>query len=98
MLDSLKSSYRRCSVYIHGDVTTSDLLPTQIIYSDEIVSEWLTIGQACMTSMLHIAMVRYYLDLTPEQRGKVESSLEDERFSSLISVRRLIGLPVESDS
>ncbi|HEY1212655.1 MAG TPA: hypothetical protein VGE93_03385 [Bryobacteraceae bacterium] len=94
MLNSLRQAYRRCSEYIHGNIPTSQLLPTEISYRDDITKEWLTVADSTLTAIIHCLMVRYYKDLPPTQRGAVEGSLEDH-FSHLVSVRKLLGLPVE---
>lgn len=94
MQENLRSSYRRCSEYIHGNVSTSQLLPTSIQYSDEVVKEWLEVSARILRTILHALMVRYYKDFNSEQRLRVEASLEDS-ISHLASVKALLGLHVE---
>ncbi|MGP4008731.1 hypothetical protein [Streptomyces sp. 4N124] len=94
MLDSLKQAYRRCSEYIHGNVSTSQLLPTHISYREDIAKEWLSVAASSLTAAIHCLMVRYYKDLPQAEKGVVEGSLEDH-FSHLISTRQLLGLPLE---
>jgi hypothetical protein len=93
-IESLKKSYRRCSEYIHGNVSTSRLLPADISYREEVLREWLAVGQTTLLSVLHCFMVRYYNDFKEVQRQAVEGSLE-EHFSHYSSVRKLLGLPME---
>ena len=94
MLTSLKQAYRRCSEYIHGNIPTSQLLPTEISHRDDIIKEWLSVADSTLTAIIHCLMVRYYKDLSQSQRASVEGSLEDH-FSHLISARKLLGLPLE---
>ncbi|MFH8219309.1 hypothetical protein ACH4C2_10440 [Streptomyces sp. NPDC018057] len=96
MLSKLKQVYRRCSEYIHGNVSTSRMLPTEITYRDEITAEWLTVASSALMTVIHCLMVRYYKDLTSIQKGAVEGSLEDHYFH-LISVRTLLDLPLEAN-
>ena len=96
MLTSLKQAYRRCSEYIHGNVSTSQMLPPEISYREDIVKEWLLTADSTLTAIIHCLLVRYYKDLTQDQRGAVEGSLEDH-FSNLISVRKLLDLPREEN-
>ncbi|MFE6481433.1 hypothetical protein ACFVGN_00595 [Streptomyces sp. NPDC057757] len=93
-LTSLKRAYRRCSEYIHGNIPTSQLLPTDLSYKDDITEEWLSVAESSLTAALHCLMVRYYKDLPQSQKATVEGSLEDH-FSHLVSVRRLLGLPLD---
>ena len=94
MLDSLRNSYRRCSEYIHGNVSTSQMLPARIEYSDAVLKEWLEVAARTLRTVLHAFMVRYYKDFNDEQRHGVEASLEDS-ISHLSSVKSLLGLHVE---
>ncbi|MFJ7997319.1 hypothetical protein ACIQ7D_09240 [Streptomyces sp. NPDC096310] len=94
MLASLKQAYRRCSEYIHGNVSTSQLLPTEISYREDIAKEWLSVADSTLTAIIHCLMVRYYKDLPQTHRATVEGSLEDH-FSHLVSVRQLLDLPLE---
>ncbi|MET8860582.1 hypothetical protein [Streptomyces sp. NPDC004579] len=93
-ISDLKKSYRRCSEYIHGNVSTSLLLPEEISYKDEVLREWLATAKTTLLSVLHCFLVRYYKDFHPPQRVTVEGSLE-EHFSNFTSVRSLLGLPME---
>ncbi|MHA6762096.1 hypothetical protein [Streptacidiphilus sp. PAMC 29251] len=94
MLTSLKQAYRRCSEYIHGNIPTSRLLPTDISFQDDIIKEWLSVASSTLIATIHFLMVRYYKDLPQSQKASVEGSLEDH-FSHLISVRKLLDLPLE---
>ncbi|MFE7546675.1 hypothetical protein [Streptomyces gardneri] len=94
MLGDLTQAYRRCSEYIHGNVSTSQMLPTEISYREDIAKEWLSIAKSTLKATMHCLMVRYYKDLSQPLRGIVEGSLEDH-FSHLVSARKLLGLPVE---
>ncbi|MEV8362399.1 hypothetical protein [Streptomyces niveus] len=94
MLDNLKQAYRRCSEYIHGNVSTSQMLPTEISYREDITKEWLSVADSALSATIHCLMVRYYKDLPQSLKGITESSLEDH-FSHLVSVRKLLGLPLE---
>ncbi|WP_123976690.1 hypothetical protein [Streptomyces sp. Ag109_O5-1] len=94
VLDDLRQAYRRCSEYIHGKVSTSQLLPTDISYREDITNEWLSTAEKTLTTTLHCLMVRYYKDLPQSGKSTIEGSLEDH-FSHLISVRRLLQLPLE---
>ncbi|MGW6221745.1 hypothetical protein ACWF8U_17905 [Streptomyces olivaceus] len=93
-LEDLKRAYRRCSEYIHGNVSTSQMLPTDISYREDITKEWLTVATSAVSTTIHCLMVRYYKDLSDSQKGIVEGSLEDH-FSHLVSVRLLLDLPLE---
>ncbi|MEU3690290.1 hypothetical protein [Streptomyces narbonensis] len=95
MLSKLKQAYRRCSEYIHGNVSTSRLLPTEITYRDEITAEWLAVASSSLLTVIHCLMVRYYKDLPSGQKGTVEGSLEDH-YAHLVSVRTLLDLPMEA--
>ncbi|MGW2487493.1 hypothetical protein ACWCV9_09760 [Streptomyces sp. NPDC001606] len=95
MLDSLKLTYRRCSEYIHGNVSTSRMLPTEIVYREDIVKEWLAVASSGLLAVMHCLMVRYYKDMSPKQKTIIEGSLEDH-YSHLISVRTLLDLPMEA--
>ncbi|MDD1058095.1 hypothetical protein NMG29_07610 [Streptomyces cocklensis] len=97
MLERLKRAYRRCSEYIHGNVSTSRLLPTDINYRDEVAKEWITVASSSLLTVIHCLMVRYYKDLPAEQKGTVEGSLEDH-YSHLMSVRTLLDLPMEENN
>jgi hypothetical protein len=94
MLDKLKGAYRRCSEYIHGNVSTSQMLPTEISYQEDITREWLSVADSALSAAMHGFLVRYYKDLSQSSKGIVEGSLEDH-FSHLVSVRKLLGLPLE---
>lgn len=94
MLDNLKQAYRRCSEYIHGNVSTSQMLPTEISYREDITKEWLSVADSALSATIHCLMVRYYKDLPQSLKGITEGSLEDH-FSHLVSVRKLLGLPLE---
>ncbi|MFJ9211054.1 hypothetical protein [Streptomyces sp. NPDC102264] len=94
ILESLKQAYRRCSEYIHGNVSTSQMLPTNISYREETTKEWISVASSALTATIHCLMVRYYKDLPDAGRGAVEGSLE-EHFSHLVSARKLLGLPLE---
>ncbi|MEU2055235.1 hypothetical protein [Streptomyces bungoensis] len=94
ILKHLKQAYRRCSEYIHGNVSTSQLLPTEISYREDITKEWLSVAESALGATIHCLMVRYYKDLSQPMKGIVEGSLEDH-FSHLVSVRQLLGLPLE---
>ncbi|QXE36672.1 hypothetical protein KQY30_23100 [Streptomyces sp. GMY02] len=94
MHEKLRQAYRRCSEYIHGNVSTSQLLPTNISYREDIAKEWLSVATSTLTAVIHCLMVRYYKDLPETGKGAVEGSLEDH-FSHLISARQLLGLPLE---
>lgn len=94
MLTTLKNAYRRCSEYIHGNIPTSQLLPSSIAYQDEVCKEWLSVAETCLVASLHSFMIRYYKDLSSAGKSTVEGSLEDH-FSHLASVRKLLGLPIE---
>ncbi|MEU2089679.1 hypothetical protein [Nocardia beijingensis] len=91
---SLKSVYRICSEYIHGNVSTSQLLPADISYDEAVCRQWLSVAGAALIGTMHCLMVRYYKDLPPTEKAAVEASLE-EHFSHSTSVRKLLGLPVE---
>ncbi|MFF7155715.1 hypothetical protein [Streptomyces sp. NPDC008139] len=90
----LKRSYRRCSEYVHGNVSTSLLLPTEIAYRDEVLKEWITVAKSTLISVIHCFTVRYYKDFRDDQRQIVEGCLE-EHFAHLESVRTLLQLPIE---
>lgn len=93
-----RETYRRCSEYIHGNVATSQLLPKSIEYNEEIAKEWITLSRTALLVTMHCFMVRYYVDLNSDQQRKVEVTLE-ENLSHLVSVRRILDLPIErSDS
>lgn len=94
MLEKLKRTYRRCSEYIHGNVSTSQMLPTEISYREDITKEWLSVADSALNATMHCFIVRYYKDLSRSSKGIVEGSLEDH-FSHLVSVRKLLGLPLE---
>ncbi|WP_143076580.1 hypothetical protein [Streptomyces sp. MUSC 14] len=94
MLEKLKRTYRRCSEYIHGNVSTSQMLPTEISYREDITKEWLAVADSALNATMHCFIVRYYKDLSRSSKGIVEGSLEDH-FSHLVSVRKLLGLPLE---
>lgn len=97
MQSDLKATYRRCSEYIHGHVSTSLLLPDRILYEAGVLREWIDVAKRALLVILHCFMVRYYKDFNSDQMGEIESSLEDN-FSHLVSVRKLLGLPVEGHS
>ncbi|MEV0089724.1 hypothetical protein [Saccharopolyspora sp. NPDC050642] len=93
-----KATYRRCSEYIHGNVATSQLLPTSIAYDKEIMREWISLSRTTLLVTLHCFMIRYFTELDFGQQRKVEATLEDN-LAHLVSVRRILDLPVErSDS
>lgn len=94
MLTLLKSSYRRCSEYIHGNVAASNLLPRSITYERDLVLEWLQLSRDAIVAVIHCCFVRYYAELDSNQVGVVEGSLE-ESLMHLVSVRNALGLPVE---
>ncbi|WP_329532402.1 hypothetical protein OG568_18710 [Streptomyces sp. NBC_01450] len=94
MLDNLKQAYRRCSEYIHGNVSTSQMLPSEISYREDITKEWLSVAESALSATMHCFVVRYYKDLSQSSKSIVEGSLEDH-FSHLVSVRQLLGLPLE---
>ncbi|QFR93813.1 hypothetical protein [Streptomyces tsukubensis] len=94
MLGDLKRAYRRCSEYIHGNVSTSQMLPTEISYREDIVKEWIAVAESALGATIHCLMVRYYKDFSQPLKGIVEDSLEDH-FSHLVSVRKMLGLPLE---
>lgn len=90
----LKRSYRRCSEYIHGNVTTSNLLPESIGYSRDVAAEWIGTAKSILLVVMHCLMVRYFSELDEQSRYDVEGVLEGN-FSHLKSVRTLLDLPVE---
>lgn len=90
----LKAAYRRCSEFIHGNVTTSNLLPESIQYSAEFSAEWVATAKKIILVVMHCLMVRYFEELDEQSRYRIEGVLE-ERFPHLKSVRALLELPVE---
>jgi hypothetical protein len=94
MLRNWKQVYRRCSEYIHGNVSTSQMLPSEISYSEEVTKEWFASAETALTAAMHGFMVRYYKDLPRSSKEIIDGSLEDH-FSHLVSARRLLGLPLE---
>ncbi|MER6514504.1 hypothetical protein ABT158_47350 [Nonomuraea sp. NPDC001636] len=94
MIGSLKGAYRRCSEYIHGSVSTAQMLPTTISLREQTVQEWLSVAATALESVIYCFMVRYFKDLSSIQRQAIEASLEDH-FSNRVSIRRLLGLPLE---
>jgi hypothetical protein len=96
MLEGLKRAYRRCSEYVHGNVSTTQMLPTDISYREEVAKEWLAVATSALTATIHFLMVRYYKDLPETGRRAVEGSLE-EHFSHLVSARKLLDLPLEDN-
>ncbi|MCA2175834.1 hypothetical protein LDL08_06510 [Nonomuraea glycinis] len=96
MVADLKSSYRRCSEYIHGNVATSQMLPPDISFKKALMEEWLSIATLILGSIIHCLTVRYYKDLSTLQKQAVEASLEDN-LSHLASIRTLLGLPLETE-
>lgn len=94
MLGDLKRAYRRCSEYIHGNVSTSQMLPTEISYREDVLREWLLTAKSSLTVAIHCFIIRYYKDLPQSSQRIVEGSLEDG-FSHHVSVRKLLDLPFE---
>jgi len=79
---------------LHGNVATTSLLPSEIVYTPGPISEWRLAAQAALIALHHSLFVRYYSDLSLEAKQEVESLLE-QHFGQHLSVRRALGLPVE---
>lgn len=94
LLADLKAAYRRCSEYLHGNVATSELLPSAISYATGPIDEWKVAAEGALVALHHSLFVRYYTDLSVADRQAVESLLE-QHFGQLRSIRRALGLPVE---
>ena len=97
MRESMRTVYRRCSEYIHGNVGTTNLLPESIEYNSVIVDEWLAAAKDAVCCVIHCLMVRYFDEFDANQRYRVEATLE-ENFAHLVSVRTLLDLPMEDVS
>lgn len=93
-LGKVASAYRRCSEYLHGNVATSELLPSNIQYVPEVVLEWCDVAEKSLVSFHHSMFVRYYNDIDHGDRQRVEALLE-QHLGELLSVRVALGLPVE---
>lgn len=91
----LKVSYRRCSEYLHGNVEVTAMLPDSIEYSPQVVAEWFGAAGKALQTMHHSLFVRYFDELNESGRSKIESILE-QHLSHHVSVRKAIGMPVES--
>lgn len=94
LLDDLKVAYRRCSEYLHGNVATTALLPPSIEYASEPITEWKMVAKKALQALHHSMFVRYHADMSDRQRSIVESALE-QHLSHFVSVRSVLGLPVE---
>lgn len=88
------SAYRRCSEYLHGNVATTELLPTTITYTPEPIMEWQTAARGALLAFHHSLFIRYYPDLRPELTAPLESVLE-QHLVHLRSVRQALQMPVE---
>lgn len=96
-LGKVTFAYRRCSEYLHGNVATSELLPSNIEYVPGVVMEWCNVAESALISFHHSLFVRYYNDMDDEGRQRVEALLE-QHLGELLSVRGALGLPVEESS
>lgn len=94
LVADLKAAYRRCSEYLHGNVATTELLPTQVIYKREPIEDWKVAAERALVVLHHSFFVRYYADLSPSGREMVESTLE-QHLGHHLSVRRTLGMPIE---
>lgn len=59
--------YRECSEYVHGNVTTHDKLPDEILYSRECVLSWCDKADTVARVIIYAVAVRYMDDLDAQQ-------------------------------
>ncbi len=94
LLNGLVLAYRRSSEYLHGNVPTTDLLPTTIRYAAKPIEDWRVASRDALMAFHHSFFVRYYTDMPPSQKSPLESVLE-QHLVHLRSVRQALQLPIE---
>ena len=68
--ENAKLAYSRCSQYLHGNVATTALLPTEIILADDPIREWIKSAENALFALHHSLFVRYYDDLPVDSRDE----------------------------
>jgi hypothetical protein len=92
-----REAYRSCSQFIHGKASARAQLPDGIDYSESVLSSWLKLGRESTESVLFLLYVRYGDTLLKDDDGVLRRTLEDS-FGHLVSVRKLLGLPLDEES
>lgn len=84
-----KKVYRECSQYVHGNISTQELIPDKLEYSEDRVSEWHTKADTMKDVVLFVFCLRYLPYLTNTQKTRVEQSLL-ENLGHLEPIRLLL--------
>ena len=95
-LGRARACYAQCSKFIHGRPDTEEVLPRSLTFSQPAIEEWCKQAEHGVEAVLFALYCRFAEEL-PSQDGRLEVTLESS-FRHLASVRRTLGMPVESRS
>jgi hypothetical protein len=87
--------YRHCSQFVHGKLAVTSTLPNELTFADGVLTDWIDTARKAAEAVLYMLYCRYAADILDEAQGKLHPTLE--RFTHLRSVRRALGLPMESE-
>ena len=85
-LQQTKAVYRECSEYVHGNPGAIDKLGDKFEYKEELADAWNNNADTVARCILYAFMMRYWNDLTTDQKDNVRDRLYDE-FSSTDTIK-----------
>jgi hypothetical protein len=95
---SAASCYRHCSQFVHGKLAATRSLPDTMVFSQEVLEDWLKTAAEAARAVLFLLYARYGDELLPSDAdGQLATTIESW-FGNLTRVRRRLGLPVEEEA
>ncbi|MGH7867566.1 MAG: hypothetical protein ACREP9_08015 [Candidatus Dormibacteraceae bacterium] len=90
-------AYRDCSEFMHGKITSTRFLPETLSFSATALEKWARLAIRSAESVLFLLYCRYGDELlNGDDDGSLSCTLEHS-FSHLVSVRKLLGLPLDHE-
>jgi hypothetical protein len=90
------TSYRHCSQFIHGKLAATSRLPSTLAFDGAVLADWLHHARQSALAVLYLLYARYGDEVMQDGNSPLASSVE-HNFAHLESVRKRLGLPVESE-